>query len=320
MSTLVWLAVSAAVSQQRFSRQPDSRTVREGDTVTLECSVTDKAGVLQWTKDDFGLGTERSLPGYTRFSMAGTSNTSWNLQITNITVADEAKYQCQVGATDTVAPIRSKYAVIRVLAAAQPPVLTVRPVMTTREGKIAMIQCISKGGKPASLIKWSLNGQQVTSGIEEKVTEMEETKKMMTVSTLKFPATINLSGSELACEATSEAEPSAQSIKTRVEVQYKPKTRIIMTGSSDKVYEGDKVSLLCNATAEPAVTEYRWYVTGEEVKEAKGGKEFIVEAARDMNGKKITCIARNALGQISADYMLDIQCEYLIVSLKTWLA
>ena len=32
--------------------------------VVLPCAVEDKEGLLQWTKDDFGLGTKRDLPGY----------------------------------------------------------------------------------------------------------------------------------------------------------------------------------------------------------------------------------------------------------------
>ena len=36
--------------------------------VVLPCTVEDKEGLLQWTKDDFGLGTKRDLPGYSRSS------------------------------------------------------------------------------------------------------------------------------------------------------------------------------------------------------------------------------------------------------------
>ena len=36
----------------------------------------------------------------------------WHLAISNITVEDDARYQCQVGATETVQPIRSSYAVV----------------------------------------------------------------------------------------------------------------------------------------------------------------------------------------------------------------
>ena len=33
----------------------------------LACVVQGKAGTLQWTRDDFGLGTARELAGYNRY-------------------------------------------------------------------------------------------------------------------------------------------------------------------------------------------------------------------------------------------------------------
>ena len=51
---------------QRFLVTPRSTTVMEGEEVRLKCEVDNLVGVLQWTKDDFGLGTLRELPGYER--------------------------------------------------------------------------------------------------------------------------------------------------------------------------------------------------------------------------------------------------------------
>ena len=36
--------------QQRFIAEPESVSVKEGQNVTLSCSVDNKMGVLQWTK------------------------------------------------------------------------------------------------------------------------------------------------------------------------------------------------------------------------------------------------------------------------------
>ena len=41
--------------------------------VVLPCSVEDKEGLLQWTKDDFGLGTKRDLPGYSSLDRLASS-------------------------------------------------------------------------------------------------------------------------------------------------------------------------------------------------------------------------------------------------------
>ena len=61
-------------SVQRFEREPEDQTAVVGETVVMACRVLNKAGVLQWTKDDFGLGSDRNLSGFERYSMIGTED------------------------------------------------------------------------------------------------------------------------------------------------------------------------------------------------------------------------------------------------------
>ena len=124
--------------------------------------------------DDFGLGTSRDLSEYSRYQMTGEEGRDWHLMIINATVEDDAKYQCQVGATDSSEPIRSRYALVRVISPPQPPVLTAGPQLILRQGKVALLQCISKGGKPASVIKWRRNGDLINEGVLEKVEKLNE--------------------------------------------------------------------------------------------------------------------------------------------------
>ena len=94
VTTVIALLISIQGSvgrQQRFLREPTDVTVIAGEQVgsvtqyltqgqkylfifvltekivffkvVLPCRVEDKEGLLQWTKDDFGLGTKRDLPG-----------------------------------------------------------------------------------------------------------------------------------------------------------------------------------------------------------------------------------------------------------------
>ena len=53
--------------KQRFTETPQSVSVVEGENVTIPCRVENIKGNLQWTKDDFGLGTNRALIGYDRY-------------------------------------------------------------------------------------------------------------------------------------------------------------------------------------------------------------------------------------------------------------
>lgn len=67
--TLLYVLPSLS-SISYISFLPQSAIV--GSRVTLPCRVENKAGILQWTKDDFGLGTQRNLTGYERYSMIGS--------------------------------------------------------------------------------------------------------------------------------------------------------------------------------------------------------------------------------------------------------
>ena len=58
--------------EQRFAMEPQDQTAIVGSRVTLPCRIINKTGVLQWTKDDFGLGTHRNLSGFDRYSMIGS--------------------------------------------------------------------------------------------------------------------------------------------------------------------------------------------------------------------------------------------------------
>lgn len=42
--------------------------------LVLAFRVVNKVGQLQWTKDGFGLGTERNLFGFSRYSMIGADD------------------------------------------------------------------------------------------------------------------------------------------------------------------------------------------------------------------------------------------------------
>ena len=63
---------------QRFLREPLDQIATIGEHVTLPCRVVNKMGALQWTRDDFGLGTDRNLSGYRRYKMTGSDEEGKN--------------------------------------------------------------------------------------------------------------------------------------------------------------------------------------------------------------------------------------------------
>lgn len=83
-------------TNQAFTLEPEDHSIEIGSKVLLPCRVEHKQGVLQWTKDDFGLGTHRNLTlsGYERYSMIGTDDDGdYTLQIDPVTLDDDARYQ-----------------------------------------------------------------------------------------------------------------------------------------------------------------------------------------------------------------------------------
>lgn len=89
---------TAAHVDQRFAMEPQDQTAIVGSRVTLPCRVIGKNGMLQWTKDDFGLGNHRNLSGFERYSMVGSDEEGdFSLDIYPVMLDDDARYQCQVG-------------------------------------------------------------------------------------------------------------------------------------------------------------------------------------------------------------------------------
>ena len=56
----------------------------QGEHVTLPCQVENKRGMLQWTRDGFGLGIERNLTGFDRYHMVGSDEEGKNTSLLQI--------------------------------------------------------------------------------------------------------------------------------------------------------------------------------------------------------------------------------------------
>lgn len=60
-------------SAQRIVEEPSSVSVLRGDAAVLKCRVEHQAGKVHWTKNRYGLGFDRALAAYERYSMVGSS-------------------------------------------------------------------------------------------------------------------------------------------------------------------------------------------------------------------------------------------------------
>lgn len=66
---LCWPLASGNSQEQKqtFATMPSHQTAVAGSTVVLPCRVLNFHGLVQWTKDGFGLGTTRELEGFSRW-------------------------------------------------------------------------------------------------------------------------------------------------------------------------------------------------------------------------------------------------------------
>uniref|UniRef100_A0A6P6YAT3 Irregular chiasm C-roughest protein-like n=1 Tax=Dermatophagoides pteronyssinus TaxID=6956 RepID=A0A6P6YAT3_DERPT len=117
---------SGRLPPQRFEMEPIDKTSIIGDTIILPCRIANKVGTLQWTRDGFGLGTERTLEGFQRYRMIGSDDEGdYSLEISPVRLEDDAVFQCQVGAVEGVLGIRSRSARFTVQVPPEPPVIIV---------------------------------------------------------------------------------------------------------------------------------------------------------------------------------------------------
>ena len=76
----------------------------------------------------------------------------YTLDINPVLLEDDAVFQCQVGAADGVAPIRSRDAVLTVNVPPEKPIIINGDTLRTTEDREVEIKCVSRGGKPAATV------------------------------------------------------------------------------------------------------------------------------------------------------------------------
>lgn len=148
LTSILFCTVSG---DQRFALEPQDRTAIVGETIIMACRVVNKKGNLQWSRDGFGLGTDRELKGYPRYTMTGNDDEGdYSLQIRNVNLEDDAPFQCQVGASEGFRAIMSRSAQLTVFVPPEPPKIVNGDFVSTVLGNEVELTCESDGGKPAA--------------------------------------------------------------------------------------------------------------------------------------------------------------------------
>uniref|UniRef100_A0A182J1W2 Ig-like domain-containing protein n=1 Tax=Anopheles atroparvus TaxID=41427 RepID=A0A182J1W2_ANOAO len=298
--------------EQRFAMEPQDQTAIVGSRVTLPCRVVNKSGQLQWTKDDFGLGTHRNLSGFERYTMIGSDEEGdFSLDISPVMLDDDAKYQCQVGPGKGGIPgIRSRFAKLTVLVPPESPKIVQGDFMVTTEDREIELECVSVGGKPAAEITWIDGlGNVLAQGIEYMKEPLHDARRYTAKSILKLTPKREHHNTTFTCQAQNTADRTYRSVRLKLEVKYAPKVRIAVIGGAltgGRILEGTEVRLSCHADANPQDLTYRWFI-GDALSEGNTAQELLIgNVSRHYHDQIVRCEVRNAVGRSEESETLNI--------------
>ncbi|XP_066254546.1 irregular chiasm C-roughest protein [Euwallacea similis] len=299
-------------AEQKFAMEPQDQTAVVGSRVTLPCRVIDKTGTLQWTKDDFGLGTHRNLSGFERYSMVGSDEEGdYSLDIYPVMLEDDAKYQCQVSPGPQGQPgIRSNFATLTVLVPPDPPKIIQGDFMVTTEDREIELECISFGGKPAAEITWiDGHGNVLSEGNEYIIEELPDHRRFTAKSILKLTPRKLHHNTTFTCQAQNTAERTHRSAKLKLEVKYAPKVTVtVLSGMSPngRIPEGSEVRLGCKADANPPNVSYKWFLNDEPIIGDFNTELVLHNVSRRHHDAIVKCEVHNAVGKSEESQTLDI--------------
>ncbi|XP_030079936.1 irregular chiasm C-roughest protein [Drosophila hydei] len=328
----VWSAQASpslytSYQNQRFAMEPQDQTAVVGARVTLPCRVINKQGTLQWTKDDFGLGTSRDLSGFERYAMVGSDEEGdYSLDIYPVMLDDDAKYQCQVSPGPEGQPaIRSTFAGLTVLVPPEAPKITQGDVIYATEDRRVEIECVSIGGKPAAEITWIDGlGNVLTDNIEYTVIPLPDLRRYTAKSLLRLTPKKEHHNTNFTCQAQNTADRTYRSAKIRVEVKYAPKVKVNVIGSGSgsainaaavagstvgavqRIVEHAQVRLECRADANPSDVRYRWYINDEPIIGGQKTEMVIRNVTRKFHDAIVKCEVQNSVGKSEDSETLDI--------------
>ncbi|XP_065200589.1 nephrin-like isoform X2 [Planococcus citri] len=254
---------------QTFRVKPKDIQTKVGDEIVLPCEVDNRAGEVQWTKDGMALGYERVIPGYPTYSMIGTEGV-YNLKIQNVSLRDDAAFECQVGPTLYPNKQPGLRAPVKVDVSSPPSSLEMfnfanNSKVTARAGDELKLQCLARNSKPPAKILWYKGRNELESGHtnEEKNCQKKNGTNAIecdVLSTLTIKIKSNESSLQLSCVVKHEALSSRMFSTAQFVVQYPPETPFIDGyHEGQDVQDGDQINLTCRSSGGNPPAHLRWY-------------------------------------------------------------
>ncbi|XP_076325678.1 nephrin-like [Tachypleus tridentatus] len=268
--SLLILTVSPGQGQQQYFRvEPRNTEVIEGQEAIIYCEVEKQAGAVQWSKDGFVLGFDRTIPGYARYRMAGDPDQGvHNLVIENAQLDDDGEYQCQVGPTPDNQAIRAN-ALLTVLL---PPTSANfsdhinGSTIEVHQFQSLSLTCTVAGGKPAAEIKWFRKDVELRPDNVETDTEKGENQRFDTISTITLTPSPADNDAIYTCQAVHFALVQPLQSSVVLSVLYPPGPPAIDGfQESETVRSGDTLTLACTSRGGNPLAQLVWFKNDKQI-------------------------------------------------------
>ncbi|XP_077838375.1 kin of IRRE-like protein 2 isoform X3 [Macaca mulatta] len=177
------------------------------------------------------------------------------------------------------------------------------PSVSLIAGVPVNLTCRSRGdARPTPELLWFRDGVRL-DGTTFHQTLLKERTPGSVESTLTLTPSSHDDGATLVCRARSQALPAGRDTAITLSLQYSPE--VTLSASPHTVQEGEKVTFLCQATAQPPVTGYRWAKGGSPVLGARGPRLEVVADASFLT-EPVSCEVSNAVGSANRSTALDV--------------
>lgn len=323
------------LSLQSFRAIPVNQTSVIGYTVYFHCSVNNKSGDLQWTKDGFGLGMPEDVDNIERYAMImSNDNINFDLEIRNVTLDDEGAFQCQVGpGVDGSKQLRSGDAFLTVEVPTSSPLIIQGETILVEENKETQLDCISRGGKPAAEVRsekvqisdqflvFTINvflsnkvlwiddtGMRIRNGVEIVEEMMEDEKRFFIRSVLRFRGKLNHDKKTFTCQAHNKPSSDIMIARVQVHLGFAPAGFIEVKPVITCEY--GNFEAICHANATPPVTKVVWYLNGHVLDGQNNKKLVLFNVTRKYHESLLSCYVENDIGNGLFVKILSVSCKF----------
>ncbi|XP_070552954.1 uncharacterized protein [Ptychodera flava] len=297
--------------RQRIDVSPKNTVAPSGSDVLLHCSVRDRVGNLTWFMANDVLvavtGTSVEKPSHVadgRYSLRGeVSDGEYDLRISKVQIEDAGLYYCEIGPTEYQDGVKSETAQVMIIE--QPSAVQIVNWADTfhnrslTDSEPISFMCIAWDANPPVQILWYMDGRQIRENVRAEIESSSRRGLYNTKSRITITPTYHNAGSNLSCEARSDAlEYTNTDVIQLKNIRYKPVV-IIMVRPQHPI-EGDDVSVTCHVHANPKSTDVNFACGDNKEVHVKDGWQELELRFKNVKTEpkniECTCTAYNELG------------------------